>query len=149
MSIGSSCQVRHFFNAIRHHDGFRLVHPTKWDIGQFRGAFVTDADWCIPSGDSFNITFSSRFRRIPFGESRPYHHSLIIRFSNITFNFIIHFRIIFSKIYSIYVLNSYTHSCTHFIVTWFSTKILEIRIESENKPKLSNLASFSSISVLG
>ena len=39
----------HFFNAIRHHDGCRLVHPPKWDIGQFRGAFVTDADLCIPS----------------------------------------------------------------------------------------------------
>ena len=34
----------HFFNAIRHHDGCQLMHPAKWDIGQFRGAFVTDAD---------------------------------------------------------------------------------------------------------
>ena len=33
MPIGASRQVRHFFNAIRHHDGCRLVHPAKWDIG--------------------------------------------------------------------------------------------------------------------
>ena len=44
MPIGASRQVGHFFNAIRHHDGCRLVHPAKWDIGKFRGAFVTDAD---------------------------------------------------------------------------------------------------------
>ena len=33
MPIGASRQVGHFFNAIRHHDGCRLVHPSKWDIG--------------------------------------------------------------------------------------------------------------------
>ena len=44
MPIGASRQVGHFFNAIHHHDGCRLVHPAKWDIGTFRGAFVTDAD---------------------------------------------------------------------------------------------------------
>ena len=43
MSIGASRQVRHFFNAIHHHDRYRLVHPTKWNIGQFRGAFMTDS----------------------------------------------------------------------------------------------------------
>ena len=48
----------HFFNAIRHHDRCRLVHPAKWDIGKFRGAFVTDADLCIPSGGSFNISIN-------------------------------------------------------------------------------------------
>ena len=49
----------HFFNAIRHHDGCRLVHLAKWDIGKFWSAFVTDADWCIPSGGSFDISFNS------------------------------------------------------------------------------------------
>ena len=44
MPVGASRQVGHFFNAIRHHDGCRLVHPAKWDIGKFRGAFMTDAD---------------------------------------------------------------------------------------------------------
>ena len=58
MPIGTSRQVGHFFNAIRHHDGCRLVHPAKWDIGKFRGAFMTDADWCIPSGDSFDISIN-------------------------------------------------------------------------------------------
>ena len=119
MPIGASRQVGHFFNAIRHHDGCRLVHPAKWDIGKFRGAFMTDADWCIPSGDSFSTLFTSQFRRIPFGESCPYHHSLFIRLSIITFNFIFTFILSFkdklnlcidficSFIYSF----TYTHSC--------------------------------------
>ena len=47
MSIGASRQVGHFFNAIRHQDGCRLVHPAKWDIGKFWGAFVMDVDLCI------------------------------------------------------------------------------------------------------
>ena len=55
MPIGASRQVGHFFNAIRHHGGCRLVHPAKWDIGKFRGAFMTNADLCIPSGGSFDI----------------------------------------------------------------------------------------------
>ena len=59
MPIGASRQVGHFFNAIRHHDGCRLVHPAKWDIGKFRDAFMTDADLCIPSGGSFNISINS------------------------------------------------------------------------------------------
>ena len=59
MSIGASRQVGHFFNAIRHHDGCRLGHPAKWDIGKFRGAFMTDVDWCIPSSGSFDISFNS------------------------------------------------------------------------------------------
>ena len=64
----------HFFNAIRHHDGCRLVHPAKWDIGQFRGAFVTDADLCIPSGGSFDISIKSHYDGFR-NESRLYHHS--------------------------------------------------------------------------
>ena len=30
-------------NVIRHQDGCRLVHPAKWDIGQFWVAFMTDS----------------------------------------------------------------------------------------------------------
>ena len=108
MPIGASRQVGHLFNAIHHHDGCRLVHPAKWDIGQFRGAFVTDADWCIPPGESFGVSISLQFD-LSF---------TFIWFSNITFQFHIHFRIIFSKIYSIYVLISYAHSHTHFIYSF-------------------------------
>ena len=43
MSIGASRQMGHFFNVIHHHDGRRLVPPTKWDIGEFRVAFMTDS----------------------------------------------------------------------------------------------------------
>ena len=121
MPIGASRQVGHFFNAIRHHDGCQLVHPAKWDIGKFWGAFMTDADWCIPSGDSFDTLFTSQFRRIPFGESRPYHHSLFIRLSIITFNFIFTFILSFKDIlnlctcfiYSFLYSFTYTHSYTN------------------------------------
>ena len=144
MSFGAFRQVGHFFNALRHHDGCRLVHPAKWDIGQFRGAFVTDADWCIPSGSSFDISFNSHLRQIPCDESRPYHHSRSFGFRishfNSIFTFVLSFQIYTQSMYLfhilIHVLISYTHSCTHFIVTWQTTKILEIRIELENKPKL-------------
>ena len=43
ISIGASRQVGHFFNVIHHHDGCRLMHPAKWDIGQFRVAFMTNS----------------------------------------------------------------------------------------------------------
>ena len=118
MSIGASRQVGHFFNAIRHHDRCRLVHPAKWDIGQFRGAFVTDADWCIPSGNSFSISIQFKMSRIDRLVYNSIYHSHSFDFSNITFQFHILFRIIFSKIYSIYVLISYTHSRTHFIYSF-------------------------------
>ena len=73
-------------NAIRHHDGCRLVYPAKWDIRQFRGAFVTDADLCIPSGGSFDISINLPLSRIPFNESRLYHHSHSFGFQISHFN---------------------------------------------------------------
>ena len=100
-------------NVIHHQDGCRLVHPAKWDIGKFRDAFVTDADLYIPSGGSFDISINLHLWRIPFNESRLYHLSHSFGFQISHFNCIITFRIIFSKIYSIYVLISYTHSYTH------------------------------------
>ena len=115
--VGESRQVGHFFNAIRHHDGCRLVHPAKWDIGQFRGAFVTDSDWCIPSGGSFDISFSSQFRRIPFDDSRPYHHSLFIRFSNITFNSIFTFVLSFQRYtQSMYIIHILIHALISYLL---------------------------------
>ena len=115
MPIGASLKVGHFFNAIRHHDGSRLVHPAKWDIGKFRGAFMTNADWCIQSGNSFGTLFTSQFRRIPFGESRPYHHSLFIRLSIITFNFIFTFILSFKDILNLctYFIYSFLYSFTY------------------------------------
>ena len=84
----------HFFNVIRHHDGCRLVHPSKWDIGKFWGAFVTDADLCIPSGGSFDILTNSHLRWILFNESRLYHHSHSFGFQ------ISHFNSIFTFIFT-------------------------------------------------
>ena len=82
---------KHFFNAIHHHDGCRLVHPAKWDIGQFRGAFVTDSVWCIPSGGLFDISTNSHLLRIMFNESRLYHHSHSFGFQISHFNSIFTF----------------------------------------------------------
>ena len=118
MPIGASRQVRHFFNVIGHHDGCRLVHPAKWDIGQFRGTFVTDVDWCIPSGGSFGISIQFKMSGIDRFVYNSIYHSHSFGFQISHFNSIFHFRIIFSKIYSIYVLISYTHSRTHFIYSF-------------------------------
>ena len=130
MAIGASCQVAHFFNVIRHHDECRLVHPAKWEIGKFQVAFVTDVDWCIPSGSSFDISFNSHLWRIPFDESRPYHHSHSFGFQIAHFNFIFTFILYFQRytqsMYLFHILihilisytHSYTHSRTHFIYSF-------------------------------
>ena len=122
-------------NAICHHDGCRLVHPAKWDIGQFRGAFMTDARLVHPIRRFIQYIDAIQDVRncmihLHFDLSITF-----IRFSNITFQFHIHFRILFSRIYSIYVLISYTHSHTHFIYSFMHSfhmlgkllKILDIR----------------------
>ena len=134
MPIGASHQGGHFFNAIRHPDGCRLVHPAKWDIGQFRGAFVTDADWCISSDGSFDISFNSRCQEltdsftirfiIHIHSVFKYHISIPYSLSyylfkdilNLCTYFIYSFTYLFHIL--IHVLISYTHSCTLFIVTW-------------------------------
>ena len=104
-------------NAIRHHDGCRLVHPAKWDISSMPYAIMT-----VLIGASCQVghwTILGCLRdgwRLVHPVRRFIRYNIqFIRFSNITFQFHIHFRIIFSKIYSIYVLISYTHSRTHFI----------------------------------
>ena len=101
--VGESCQVGHFFNVIRHHDGCRLVHPAKWDIGKFRGAFVTDADWCIPSGDSF-IYQPIHIYSVFFN----YHISVPISLSYYLFKDILNLCTYF--IYSFLYSFTYTHS---------------------------------------
>ena len=118
MPISASRQVRHFFNVIGHRDGCRLVHPAKWDIGQFRGTFVTDVDWCILSGGSFGISIQFKMSGIDRFVYNSIYHSHSFGFQISHFNSIFHFHIIFSKIYSIYVLISYTHSRTHFIYSF-------------------------------
>ena len=126
MPIGASHQMGHFFNAICHHDGCRLVHPSKWDIGQFRGAFVMDADWCILPGGSFSISIQFKMLRIDrFVYNLIYHsHSFGFQIShfNSIFSFVLFFQRYTQSMYSfhilIHVLISYTHSCTHFIYSF-------------------------------
>ena len=126
MLIGASRQVGHFFNAIRHHDRYRLVHPAKWDIGQFRGAFVTDVDWCIPSGGSFGISIQFKMSGIDqiVYNSIYQSHSFYFQIShfNSIFTFVFSFQRYTQSMYSfhlhIHVLISYTHSCTHFIYSF-------------------------------
>ena len=96
-------------NVIRHHDGCRLVHPAKWDIGQFQGAFVTDADWRIPSGGSFSISIKFKTSSIDRFIYNSIYHSYSFNFQISHFNFIFTFVLSFQR---------YTHSCTHFICTF-------------------------------
>ena len=110
-------------NAIRHHDGCRLVHPAKWDIGKFWGALVMDAAWYIPSGGSFNISIQFKMSRIDrfVYNSISHSHSFGFQIShfNSIFTFVLSFQRYTQSMYSfhilIHVLISYTHSCTHFI----------------------------------
>ena len=136
MSIGASRQVGHFFNAIRHHDGCQLVHPAKWDIGKLWGAFVTDADWCIPSGGSFGISIQFKMSGIDqFVYNSIYHlHSLGFQIAH--FNSILTFVLSFQRYTQsmcsfhilIHVLISYTHSCTHFIYSFMYSCYILIHI---------------------
>ena len=109
MPIGASRQVGHFFNAIRHHDGCRLVHPAKWDIGQFRGAFVTDVDWCIPLGGSFGISIQFNMS----GIDRLVYNSIYDSFSLV---FKYHISIPYSPSY--YLFKDILNLCTHFIYSF-------------------------------
>ena len=107
--IGASRQVGNFFNAMRHHDGCRLVHSAKCDIRKFRGAFMTDADWCIPSGSSFNISFNSKCQELT---------------DSFTIRFIIHIHSVFKYHISIpyslsyYLFKDILNLCTYFIYSF-------------------------------
>ena len=53
VSHHDGCRLVHpskwlFINVIHHHDGCRLVHPAKWDILTMPYTIMTYADWCIP-----------------------------------------------------------------------------------------------------
>ena len=116
-------------NVIRHHDGCRLVHPTKWYISsmpytivtdadwcippsgtlyKFQGAFVTDADWCILSGGSFVISFQFKMSEIDrFVYDSIYHsHSFGFQIShfNSIFTFVLSFQRYTQSMYSFYIL---------------------------------------------
>ena len=123
MPIGTSRQVGHFFNAIHHHDGYRLVHPTKWDIGQFRVAFMMDS-----VGESRHVgrtvyRFNSRCQELTnsFTIRLITHMQLIVKHCKYhIFRSICTFIISFQR---------YTHSYNHFKFIRYTTKTLEIRIE--------------------
>ena len=122
MPIGASRKVGHFFNVIHHHDGCRLVHHAKWDIRQFRGAFVTDADWCIPSGGSFGILIQFKMSGIDRFIYNSIYHSLsfgfqISRFNSI-FTFVLSFKRYTQSMYSFHILIHVFISYTHFIYSF-------------------------------
>ena len=105
MPIGASRQVGHFFNAICHHDGCRLLHPAKWDIGKFRGAFMTDADLCILSGGSFDISINSHLFGFQISHFNPI-ITFVLSFQRYTQSMYL-FHILIPIL--IHVLISYTH----------------------------------------
>ena len=109
MSIGASYQVGHFFNVIRYHNGCRLVHPSKWDIGQFRGAFMKDSDWGIPLSYSFGISIQFKMSRIDQFVYNLINVSHEINQQSIQishFQTHMHFCNIISKIYSFHIIIS-------------------------------------------
>ena len=118
MPIGAFRQVGHWTISGCLRDGCRLVHPVRRFI-RYIDAIQDVRNCLIHLHFDLSITF--------------------IRFSNITFQFHIHFRILFSRIYSIYVLISYTHSHTHFIYSFMHSfhmlgklpKILDIRVREQ------------------
>ena len=124
MPIGASRQVRHFFNAIRHHDGCRLVHPAKWDIGQFRGAFVTDVDWCIPSGNSFGILIQFKMSEIDRFVYNSIYHSHLFGFQISHFNSIFTFVLSFQRYtQSIYSFTYSFHILIHVLISYLLGKL--------------------------
>ena len=109
MLIGASHQVGHFFNDIHHHDECRLVHPAKWDIGQFQVAFMMDVDWCIPPCCSLGILIQFKMSRIDQSVYNSINHSHAINcqtFQISHFQIHMHFRNIISKIYSFHIIIS-------------------------------------------
>ena len=101
--------VGHFFNVIRHHDRCQLVHPSKWDIGQFRGAFMTDANWGIPLSCSFGISIQFKMSRIDQIIYNSINLSHVINHQSFQlshFQIHMHFPNIISKIYSFHIIIS-------------------------------------------
>ena len=103
MPIGASRQVGHFFNDIHHHDGCQLLHPAKWDIGQFRVAIMTDSVGEFRHVGRSVYRFNSRCQELT--------NSFTIRLITHTFQ-LSHFQIhmhscnIISKIYSFNIIIS-------------------------------------------
>ena len=107
MPISASHQVGHFNNAIHHHDGCQLVHPAMWDIEQFRFAFMTDVDWCIPSCCSFGKSIQFKMSRIDQFVYNSINHSHAINYQTFQishFQIHMHFRNIVPKIYSFHII---------------------------------------------
>ena len=128
MSISASRQVGHWIISGCLRDGCRLVHPIRRFI-RYHSIHIYDG-FRLMNPVLIIIHIYSVFN---------YHISIFYSLSYYLFKYILNL-----CTYSIY---SFTYSFHSYLVT---TKILEIRIESKNKPKMSNLASsFSSISVLG
>ena len=107
------CRLVHpdmwYLNAICHLDGCRLVHPAKWDIGQFRGAFMMDADWGIPPGCSFDISIQFKMSRIDQFVYNSINLSHAINHQSFQlshFQIHMHYRNIISKIFSFHIIIS-------------------------------------------
>ena len=85
------------------------MHLAKWDIGQFRGVFITDADLGIPSGYSFDISIQFKMSKIDQFVYNSINLSHAINrqsFQLSHFQVHMHFRNIISKIYSFHIIIS-------------------------------------------
>ena len=125
----------HFFNAIHHHDRCRLVHPAKWDIRQFRVAFMTDS---VGESRHSVYRFNSRCQELTnlFTIQLITRMQLIVNISNITFSnpyalSLYNFKYHISNPYALllYYFKDILIPYNHFRFIWYTTKTLEIRIE--------------------
>ena len=116
-------------NAIRHHDGCRLVHPAKWDISSMSYAIMTDADWCIPpSGTLDNFGVPSCWMSIDASRQAVHsiYHSIYIydrfRLMNpvliIRIHSIINYHISIPYSLSYHLFKDILNLCTHFIYSF-------------------------------
>ena len=144
MLIGASHQVEHFNNAIYHHDGCRLVYPAMWDIEQFRFVFMTDATWCIPTCWSFGISIQFKMSRIDQFTYNSINHSHAINCQHFKYHI---FKSICTFVITFQRYASSIQSFQIYLVNYQNTRGKDRG--SVNKPKLSALVSFPSISILG
>ena len=126
MSIGTSRQVGHFNNAIHQYDECRLVHPAMWDIEQFRFAFMTNADGCIPPCWSFGISIQFKMSIIDQFVYNSINHSHAINCQT--------FQISHIQIHTFVIsFQGYTHSIYSFQVYLVITKHLKYEYNFDEK----------------
>ena len=126
MALGAHMRPYSYMYCALHRDG--VLHPANWDIGQFRGAFVTDADWCIPSGGSFGILIQFKMSGIDRFIYNSIYHSHLFGFQishfNSIFTFVLSFQRYTQSMYSFLYSFTYSfHILIHVLISYLLGKL--------------------------